>query len=145
MRWLIYIFGWIFFFIAAGAFLQFSFSPLLRLIPVLDIRIALYSIIKLIPLCLIGIRTYGWIKAGKATLPTSFNGWRYGLCAIGFWFSLSALALTIALALLTPAGGMSGVPLGLAILVSGLLCIPAIVSTEISDWRGRRNVQPEAS
>lgn len=142
MRWLIYIFGWVFFFIAASVFLQFAFSPLLRLVPVLDIRITLYSIIKLIPLSLIAFRIYGWVKAGKATLPISFSGWRYGVCAFGFWFSFAALALTIGLALITPAGGMSGVPLGLALLVSGILCIPGILSTEISDWRDRNPVKP---
>lgn len=142
MRLVIYLFGWIFFFFLASSLLQIAFRPFFGLISLGKIEAILFTVIRFSPVAIISFRAYLWVKARKITLPSSFIGWRYGLCFFGFWLSFVVFAGTVALAFMAPSGGMSGVPLGLALMFSGLLCAPAILATEIIDWRNRASVSP---
>lgn len=142
MRLVIYLFGWIFFFFLASLLLQMAVRPFFGLISLGKIEGILFTVVRFSPIAIISFRAYSWVKARKITLPSSFNGWRYGLCFFGFWFSFVVFAGTVALGFMAPVGGMSGVPLGLALMFSGLLCAPAILATELIDWRNRASASP---
>lgn len=68
------------------------------------------------------IRRYG--------IPESFKGWRYTFTIIGFGvLLLGALAVVLPIVSSKSASGVSGVPLGISVIFSFLLVLPAMTTS----------------
>ncbi len=130
MRWAIYVTGWF--------FLVFGFSVLTAPVAryALSVSPLLFYLVGYIPIMFGCARLLSWIKARRAFVPASFSGWRYFLVAAGFWVAAAAAGGTVLTAVVARGGGMSGVPLGLALILAGLLITPGMFATEVQYWVG---------
>lgn len=145
MRWAIYGFGWIIFLVAASLLMQLiTWSIFRRPFHDMQLQDFLEKLVIFSPIFAIGPRIYLWAKERKVSLPSTFSGWRYAVCAVIFWSVFGVLAINFAVLQLykTGLGALAAIPLFYTSIAGGVLCPPAIIVTEILDWRSRKEAKP---
>jgi hypothetical protein len=134
MRHVSYVYGLVCVALLVAAVLYFPSVLLIQLIATpfpLAIQKPLAYICIAIPLAgSIAYLAWGVLKYKRVGIPNSFSGWRYALATAGLGvLVLSSLLIVFALLSAKTPGGMSGVPLGLGLVMSLLLVLPAMTTT----------------
>ena len=131
MKFAVYIYG--LFCVAAGIALAAYFPSLFamqfvsKFVPVNAEKFFLFLFLA-VPVALALLYFFRAISKVKQNgIPEAFKGWRYIFTVLGFIILiLGALPIFISLLFKTATGGMSGVPLGLGLIFSFLLVLPAM-------------------
>lgn len=103
---------------------------------------AFFVLPYLLPLMLLVGRGYLWFKRKRIAVPASFGWFSYAVSCI----AAGAVVLTsagYAVLMLMGEGGLSGIPLGLVLMLCGLALSLTMPVVELRDWRAyRRGIAP---
>lgn len=120
---------------SVAAVIQYAFL-LLRIPPRIALLVGGY-----LPYVLFAVRGYIWFKRGKVTAPDSFTGFPL----VASWGSLVLLALVAgayaALIAANAGQGLSGVPLGMLLVLLAPVAAIAVSLVELRDWASFRRAR----
>ena len=102
--------------------------------PHTPLQLALLYFAGYLPFVFPAIRAFIWFKLKRIAAPESFRGLPYGIvCVAAAFVALVVIGYAI-LAIAFSGSGLSGVPLGMALMLCGVVLAVSMPFVEIRDW-----------